>query len=269
MRNLLYLAGVTGFCLSLVASTKQENELPPQKLMVNAVVEASREALVVKEPVMEIPVREKSDESLDFRLKLDFSNSTINILDFPDIEDIVSQVPKKEEIEYVIKKGDTLSDIAASYGTTVSKIRDLNPWIRNPRQIRSGQKLLLKDVNLPEMKIPEGYKYWKTVNAVVTAYNPKGPGLMHGRGNKFEDGKTSTLKNAFIYDGVAVAPDMIPYGTMVFVPGYGYKVADDTGGKMRQSARKGVYHVDVRMPSYKKAKEHGRKVQKIILYSKK
>lgn len=136
---------------------------------------------------------------------------------------------------------------------------------------------------------PKGYKYWKTVKSIVTAYNPTGPGLMAGVLTKFEDGKTSTGRNAFTYDGVAVNPTSkvvqrdkngkvvkvlgttsayIPYGSMVYIPNVGWKVADDTGGRMRQNALKGEFHVDVRMAGYSNALKFGNKNMNIHLYKK-
>lgn len=46
---------------------------------------------------------------------------------------------------YTIKAGDTLSQIAASQGTTIAEIQKLNPNITNPNLIYSGQSL-----NLPQ-----------------------------------------------------------------------------------------------------------------------
>ena len=45
---------------------------------------------------------------------------------------------------YTVKKGDTLSQIALNYGTTVSSIVSLNPSITNPNLIYPGQKLTIK-----------------------------------------------------------------------------------------------------------------------------
>jgi 3D (Asp-Asp-Asp) domain-containing protein len=98
--------------------------------------------------------------------------------------------------------------------------------------------------------LPEGYVLDKTVKATITAYNPIGPGLMQGDDPTAGTGVTSIGKDAFIYDGVAVDPKLIPYGSIVYIPGVGYKVADDTGGRMRQDGTLGIYHIDVRMEDY-------------------
>lgn len=48
-------------------------------------------------------------------------------------------------MEYLIKKGDTLSGIAKKHGTTVKGLLDMNPQIKDPDKIYAGRKL-----NLPE-----------------------------------------------------------------------------------------------------------------------
>ncbi len=114
---------------------------------------------------------------------------------------------------------------------------------------------------VPPRPAPEGYVYWKTVTAKVTAYDPSyrccGP---------FADGKTATGRNAWRTDGCAVDPRAIPYGTMVYIPGVGFRVADDTGIAMKRSWRRGVYHVDVRMTYHYQARRWGVKYLKVDLY---
>jgi 3D (Asp-Asp-Asp) domain-containing protein len=106
------------------------------------------------------------------------------------------------------------------------------------------------DQKAPEM--PSGYRYWGTVVAKVTAYEPSVVSCGY-----FADGKTSTLRNAWKPDGCAVAPDAIPYGTLVWIPGIGWRLADDTGSAMKRSWKKGVYHIDVRMSSVSQCRRWG------------
>ena len=53
---------------------------------------------------------------------------------------VLNQVPIES---YTIQAGDTLSKIAATYGTTVEKLMELNPSISDPNQIQSDQELTL------------------------------------------------------------------------------------------------------------------------------
>jgi 3D (Asp-Asp-Asp) domain-containing protein len=68
--------------------------------------------------------------------------------------------------------------------------------------------------------------------------------------------------------GVAVAPNMISYGTRLFVPGYHNNetvIADDTGGAMRQAASKGIVAIDLRFPSHQEALNWGRKKMTVYI----
>lgn len=98
----------------------------------------------------------------------------------------------------------------------------------------------------------------RTVKMLVTAYCPCrvccGP-QAHG--------VTSTGDNAWVLDGVAADPRLIPYRTRLRIPGVGVREVDDTGGAMRQSAKRGIYHIDVRFTSHAEAKRFGRKWLKI------
>ena len=111
---------------------------------------------------------------------------------------------------------------------------------------------------------PAGYVYWKTIRAMVTAYEP-GPRSC----GSSADGKTSIGQNAWVMDGVATDPKAIPYGTYVIVPGIGGREVDDTGGAMRDSWRShGRYHIDVRMPYVSHAQRWGVRYLDVKLYKK-
>lgn len=51
---------------------------------------------------------------------------------------------QKNEEWYVVKKGDTLSKIARTKGTSLTQILQLNPAITNPNKIYCGQKIRIK-----------------------------------------------------------------------------------------------------------------------------
>jgi len=107
-------------------------------------------------------------------------------------------------------------------------------------------------------------EYWKTVTAKVTAYTPGKESC-----GKYANGKTSIGRNAWRMIGVATAPKAIPYGTVIDIPGVGKRIVDDTGGAMRQNARRGIYHIDLRMQYVYQCKKWGVRWMKVKLYRKK
>lgn len=76
----------------------------------------------------------------------------------------------------------------------------------------------------------------RRVRILLTAYVP-------GRGKKTATGRNANLP------GIAADFKLLPPGTKVLIPGRGTFVVDDTGGQMRIDARKkGIYHLDLRIP---------------------
>lgn len=105
-----------------------------------------------------------------------------------------------------------------------------------------------KDVDVPKKKktsssskTVNGYSYKKKLRGSVTAYTAK------------SGARTSTGRKA-AYGVVAVNPKIIPYGTKLYIPGYGTAVAGDTGGALM----KGTALVDVFYPTYKQCNQWGR-----------
>ncbi len=111
--------------------------------------------------------------------------------------------------------------------------------------------------------VPDGYVYWKTIKARVTAYEPSRRSC-----GRFADGKTSTGGNAWKMDGCAAYPGAVPYGALVHIPGVGFRKVDDTGPAMRRSWARGRYHIDVRMKYYYQARRWGSRNMDVKLYRK-
>ncbi len=59
--------------------------------------------------------------------------------------------------------------------------------------------------------------------------------------------------------GIAVEPKLLRYRQYLMVPGYGYAMVDDTGGAMRQSAKQGILHLDLRFEDHQTARKWGRR----------
>lgn len=93
---------------------------------------------------------------------------------------------------------------------------------------------------------------WQKKQAKVTAYVPKSESY-----GKYNDGKTALGDNAFKLDGVAVAPDAIPYRSKVYIPSAGVREADDTGVAMRKAWKEGNLHIDLRVKNLEKAHQWG------------
>lgn len=184
-------------------------------------------------------------------------------------------VEKSEEASrrHVVCGGESLWRIAKRHYGDGKKWRLL--WARNRKKLRSpdyvrpGTVLMIppadwKPPSQNVRKAPRGYRYWKTVKVRVAAYEPSARGCA-----PFADGKTSIGRNAWRLDGVAVDPSVIPYGTLVEIPGIGFKKADDTGSITRRFWRKhGVVQVEIRMATHNQARRWGVRWRNVRLYRK-
>ncbi|SUP40085.1 Cell wall-binding protein yocH precursor [Veillonella criceti] len=94
--------------------------------------------------------------------------------------------------------------------------------------------------------VPTEYKKTLTMNA--TAYSADDPG------NTAYTARGNLLRRGY----VSVDPDVIPLGTALYVEGYGYAVADDTGGSIIGN------RIDLAMDSHGEAIQFGR--QTVTVY---
>lgn len=78
---------------------------------------------------------------------------------------------------YTVKAGDTLSEIAVKYGTTVSALQKLNN-IENPNLIKVGQKLKLKATKSTSGKKYHKVKAGDTLSAIAVKYDTSVNNLM-------------------------------------------------------------------------------------------
>lgn len=71
----------------------------------------------------------------------------------------------------------------------------------------------------------------------------------------FDDGNGQyTSRGTFLHKGiVAVDPNIIPLGTRVYIPGYGYAIADDVGGAIKG------YKIDLAYDTHGEAIQFGRR----------
>ena len=87
-------------------------------------------------------------------------------------------------------------------------------------------------------------------------YSPKELGkpadkLRTSTGTKPKEGRT-----------IAVDPSVIPYGSIVYIQGYGYFIAEDCGGAIKQN------RIDVYTNSYETAIQQGKKVANVWILGK-
>lgn len=88
------------------------------------------------------------------------------------------------------------------------------------------------------------------LDRISTGKDPGDPGF----------GITATGTFAKTGRTVAVDPAVIPYGSLLFIEGVGWRIAEDTGGAIRG------HHIDVLMPSRRNALQFGVKQCKVTVY---
>ena len=87
-----------------------------------------------------------------------------------------------------------------------------------PKIIGFGTKIVPHSLDTPDGSI----KYWRALNMYAVSYNPTSAG------------DSTTATGATLKKGiVAVDTSIIPFGTQMYVPGYGFALAADTGGGVK------------------------------------
>lgn len=171
--------------------------------------------------------------------------------------------------EYEVEKGDNLWNIANEHNTTVDElvnINELSNTIIHPKKMlnidneasaeesddnadKASEEKQAKsndtkedNNNSNQSESPEG----ETVSAEATAYTASCEGC---------SGVTATGVDLDANPDekvIAVDPDVIPLGSKVYVEGYGYATADDTGGDIKGD------RIDLFVPSKDEALDFGR-----------
>jgi 3D (Asp-Asp-Asp) domain-containing protein len=174
---------------------------------------------------------------------------------------------------YTVKKGDTLWGISSQYGITVDSLMSWNAL--HTDLIHPGDELVInldhkkaQPVNVEEQSAPsetteeaapvttttdtketskEETTVAKEITVEATAYTANCDGC---------SGTTATgvnLKENPDQKVIAVDPNVIPLGSKVYVEGYGYATAEDTGGAIQGNK------IDVFIPSEDEAMDWGRR----------
>lgn len=163
--------------------------------------------------------------------------------------------PAKTEVKpqkhYVVQKGDTLYRIAQFFDTTVELLM-LENGIADPTTLQIGQKLAIppsrEDIadwikNRDNRVIKE---LEVTLTAYTAGYESTGKTPSHPAYGITSSG-TRVKENLTI----AVDPEVIPMGSLVYIEGIGIRRAEDTGSAIKGS------RIDVYIPDLKEALEFG------------
>jgi len=126
---------------------------------------------------------------------------------------------------YVVRSNDSLWKIAKKTwgnGSQWPRIYAANRnTIKNPNRIFKGMKLTIPDrARTPRRIKVRLRKYCDNCRICQT------------------NGRTSTGESAYKHNGVAAPEAVFPRGTVLNIPGFGYKVVNDTGGGLRSLYRR-------------------------------
>jgi 3D (Asp-Asp-Asp) domain-containing protein len=143
---------------------------------------------------------------------------------------------------YTVKKGDSLSRIAKTYHIPVSQLKQWNHLSSD--LIKVNEVLKIVNPGTPVKTVKE-----ITVNASAYTLN-----FAHCTGITATGINLKKNPNQKV---ISVDPKVIKLGSKVYVPGYGYAIAGDTGGAIKGNK------IDVFIPSQKTALIWGRKTVKI------
>jgi 3D (Asp-Asp-Asp) domain-containing protein len=155
---------------------------------------------------------------------------------------------------HTVKKGETLYKISSQYNISVSSIKSLNHLKSD--LIKPSQKLKLTGVKkaVVAKKTPSRSDTESVVKEFMvsaSAYTASCNGCSGITSTGINLNKNPDLKV------IAVDPQVIKIGTKVYVEGYGYAIAGDTGGAIRGNK------IDVFFSSKSNALKWGRKTVKI------
>lgn len=177
----------------------------------------------------------------------------------------VARVSRRQEIAEVVvpSRGVVLADPKrpAGFMKTLHEGRDgllrrlVTIWEKDGEEAQrtvSREEVLVKAEDTVILRgtygLPSRHGNWRTpLHMTATAYDP-GPRSC----GRYANGRTATGAKAE-KGVVAVDPRVIPMGTQLYIPGYGFAVAADRG-----SAIKGM-RIDLCYDTYREAKQFGRR----------
>lgn len=162
-------------------------------------------------------------------------------------------MPTHAVAKHKIQSGDTLSAIAARYHTKIEDIIKRNPAI-HPENLSIGQVLQvpLNTVKKEKTRDELAKEAAQTVfssSGAPSNYLKKVPCILTAYSNSYEStgknpgdtGYGITASGQVAKEGwtVAVDPALFPLHSILYIPGIGFRYAEDTGGAVKGS------HIDV------------------------
>ena len=190
-------------------------------------------------------------------------NGTINVIRVEKVTDVVEEpisyavVTNKDEnldtgTEKVITEGQE-GLISKEYEVTLENGKEVSRVVLNEKKLKDKQdKVVSVGTKLEPIQVASrGSESGKEIYVTSTAYTASCNGC---------SGTTATGVNLHANPNakvIAVDPRVIPLGSKVYVDGYGYAIASDTGGAIKGNK------IDVFFPSNSDAYRWGRKTVKI------
>lgn len=126
-------------------------------------------------------------------------------------------IPSSSAGTYIVLLGDTLWKIALQHNTVTQTLVALN-GIQNPNRIEIGQEILLPGNT--QNTVGDCIKF----QAEVSAYSSTPEQTW---GDPF-----ITASGTRVHQGTIAAPPRFSFGTRIYIPGYGWGVVEDRGGKI-------------------------------------
>ncbi len=154
---------------------------------------------------------------------------------------------EKAPIDYstVVKKDDTLANSVkkvAQEGQKGEKListrvvyengKEISRKVISEKVVKAPVQQVILQGTLGVLNVSRGSAsdvlYSKSIRVKATAYYDSGR-----NGNAYTASGTKTRRNPKGYSSIAVDPRVVPLGTKVYVEGYGYAIAEDTGGAIK------------------------------------